>query len=150
MLLPRSRRSSFCFLVITAILFVFFQRFRQPDELDFILEDDIINPPHHQRPPPTDTFDPDLDPEPVPQQRPRPIPEKSREKLRTALGKHKFRSDGLLEVNLEGPHPIYELISRAEKEWEQKLLRASKTFQELVQEYERRYKRPPPKGFDLW
>jgi hypothetical protein len=51
---------------------------------------------------------------------------------------------------MEGAHPIFELISRAEKEWEEKLRGASKTFQEVVQEYKRRYKRAPPKGFDHW
>jgi len=66
------------------------------------------------------------------------------------LGKHKYRADGLLEVNLDGPHPIYELIARAEKEWEGKLSRSSKTLQEAVKEYKRRYNRAPPKGFDLW
>jgi len=66
------------------------------------------------------------------------------------LAKHKYRADGLLEVNLDGPHPIYELIARAEKEWEEKLSRSSKTLQEAVKEYRRRYKRAPPKGFDLW
>ena len=71
-------------------------------------------------------------------------------KTQHILGKHKFRPDGLLEVNMEGAHPIFELISRAEKEWEDKLRRASTTFPEVVQEYKRRYKRAPPKGFDLW
>jgi len=66
------------------------------------------------------------------------------------LGKHRFRVDGLVEVNEEGAHPIYELISRAEQEWKDKLKRASKTLEEAVEEYTRRYKRRPPKGFDLW
>jgi hypothetical protein len=64
--------------------------------------------------------------------------------------KHRYRPDGLLEVNEEGTHPIYELISRAEKEWEDKLQRSSKTLREAVDEYKRRYKRSPPKGFDAW
>lgn len=67
-----------------------------------------------------------------------------------ALGKHRYRPNGLLEVNQEGPHPIYELISRAERDWEAKLQRASKTLDEAVAEYKRRYERRPPKGFDLW
>ena len=76
------------------------------------------------------------------------VPEKSRTPL--PLGRHKFRSDGLLEVNQDGAHPIYELISRAEEEWEAKLERASKTLDEAVAEYRRRYGRAPPKGFDIW
>lgn len=70
--------------------------------------------------------------------------------VRKILGKHRFRPDGLVEVNLEGPHPIYELISRAEQEWEAKHARASQTLDQAVAEYKRRYKRNPPKGFDLW
>ncbi|KAF8960655.1 glycosyl transferase family 90-domain-containing protein [Flammula alnicola] len=69
---------------------------------------------------------------------------------RVVLGKHRFRPDGLLEVNEEGAHPIYELISRAEQQWEEKLQRASTTLDEAVTEYRRRYNRAPPKGFDLW
>lgn len=71
-------------------------------------------------------------------------------KSRPILGKHRFLADGLVEVNEDGAHPIYELISRAEKEWEKKLKRASKTLTQAVNEYRRRYKRHPPKGFDLW
>ncbi|KAF9561686.1 hypothetical protein CPC08DRAFT_742417 [Agrocybe pediades] len=66
------------------------------------------------------------------------------------LGKHTYRPDGLLEVNEEGPHPIYELISRAQQQWEAKLEGASTTLDEAVAEYKRRYNRAPPKGFDLW
>ena len=58
--------------------------------------------------------------------------------------------DGLLEVNEDGPHPIYELTARAEAAWEQKLKAASKTLPEAVSEYRRRYGRAPPLGFDLW
>ncbi|KAJ8518174.1 hypothetical protein ONZ45_g4698 [Pleurotus djamor] len=66
------------------------------------------------------------------------------------LGLHEFRPDGLLEVNPDAAHPIYDLISRAEERWNDKLSRASKTLGEAVTEYKRRYKRPPPKGFDDW
>ena len=69
---------------------------------------------------------------------------------KTIPQKHRYRPDGLLEVNEEGAHPIYELISRAEKEWEEKLQRSSRTLREAVDEYKRRYNRPPPKGFDVW
>ncbi|TDL20408.1 hypothetical protein BD410DRAFT_899533 [Rickenella mellea] len=63
---------------------------------------------------------------------------------------HVFRSDGLLEVNPNGTHPIFALIEAAEAEWTSKQLRASRTFDEAVEEYSRRYKRLPPKGFDKW
>jgi len=66
------------------------------------------------------------------------------------LKEHRYRHDGLLEVNVEGPHPIYELTARAETAWEQKLKAASKTLPEAVNEYRRRYGRAPPLGFDLW
>ncbi|KAF8634774.1 hypothetical protein AX15_000731 [Amanita polypyramis BW_CC] len=66
------------------------------------------------------------------------------------LGQHKYLPNGLLLVNENGPHPIYELMERAEEEWNNKLKQASKTLEEAVKEYRRRYRRYPPKGFDLW
>lgn len=63
---------------------------------------------------------------------------------------HSYRQDGLLEVNPKGKHPIYELIERAEIQWKRKIQKQSKTFEDAVKEYKRRYKRRPPKGFDLW
>lgn len=66
------------------------------------------------------------------------------------LSSHLYRTDGILEVNAGGPHPILELIDRAEFEWNQKLTRASKTLVQAVAEYRRRYLRAPPKGFDVW
>lgn len=63
---------------------------------------------------------------------------------------HKYRADGLLEVNPLGRHPIHDLIERGEKEWNAKLKKQSKSLDEAVTEYERRYKRAPPKGFDDW
>jgi hypothetical protein len=70
--------------------------------------------------------------------------------LASPLQQHRYRSDGLLEVNPDGPHPIFELIQNAEAEWEAKLATSSKTLTAAVAEYERRYKRPPPLGFDDW
>ncbi|KAL1749086.1 glycosyltransferase family 90 protein [Schizophyllum fasciatum] len=67
-----------------------------------------------------------------------------------ALGTHKYLPNGLLHVNPDGPHPIYELISRADAAWESKLARASTTLEQAVREYRRRYHRLPPKGFDAW
>jgi len=55
-----------------------------------------------------------------------------------------------MEVNPDGRHPIYDLIERAEAEWDKKLKRQSKGLSEAVAEYKRRYRRAPPKGFDDW
>lgn len=66
------------------------------------------------------------------------------------LPQHIYRSDGLLEVNPDGPHPIYELIQNAEAEWDAKVARSSKTLKAAVVEYKRRYQRSPPLGFDDW
>ncbi|EEB89018.1 hypothetical protein MPER_12940 [Moniliophthora perniciosa FA553] len=63
---------------------------------------------------------------------------------------HHYRDDGLVEVNPEAPHPIFELIKRAEEAWTTKLQTASTSLEEAVGEYKRRYKRKPPKGFDKW
>lgn len=63
---------------------------------------------------------------------------------------HTYTSDGLLVVNPNGPHPIFELMQNAEDEWNRRLARASKTFAEAVAEYRRRYGRAPPLGFDKW
>lgn len=63
---------------------------------------------------------------------------------------HTFRPDGLLQVHPGGRHPILDLIEHAEKEWDAKLARASKTLPDAVREYRRRYSRAPPPGFDKW
>ena len=70
--------------------------------------------------------------------------------LRRPIEPHSFRSDGLLEVNPKGRHPIYDLIERAQADWDQRIKRQSKTLVEAVAEYKRRYRRAPPKGFDHW
>jgi hypothetical protein len=82
-------------------------------------------------------------PEKVVQEAPKPKPP-------PPLAKHKYRADGLLEVDVDGPHPIYELIADAEKKWKEKVNRQSQTLEAAVEEYQRRYKRAPPKGFELW
>jgi hypothetical protein len=64
--------------------------------------------------------------------------------------KHVYRKDGLLEVNPNGPHPIFELIKRAQEAWDEKMKRSSKTLEQAVIEYRRRYNRRPPKGFEHW
>lgn len=63
---------------------------------------------------------------------------------------HFYREDGLLEVSPDGPHPIFELIQTAEERWKEKNRKASRTLKEACAEYERRYGRKPPQGFDVW
>ena len=63
---------------------------------------------------------------------------------------HLFREDGIVEVNPDAEHPVFELMDRAEARWQAKLDSASRTLEEAVTEYIRRYKRDPPKGFDAW
>ena len=66
------------------------------------------------------------------------------------FGMHKYRPDGLLEVNPEGRQPIYDLVERAQSRWNDKIQKQSKTLAQAVREYRRRYHRSPPKGFDKW
>jgi hypothetical protein len=47
-------------------------------------------------------------------------------------------------------HPMLDLIDRAEQEWDAKVKRQSKSLEDAVKEYRRRYHRRPPKGFDKW
>jgi hypothetical protein len=47
-------------------------------------------------------------------------------------------------------HPISHLVAEAEREHEKTLGRQSKTIDEAVREYRRRYQMPPPPNFDKW
>ena len=47
-------------------------------------------------------------------------------------------------------HPIPELMTEAEDKFRNMLNRQSKTLEQAVAEYKRRYGRNPPKGFDGW
>lgn len=47
-------------------------------------------------------------------------------------------------------HPISRLMIEAEEEYRQRLAKQSTTLKQAVAEYKRRYKRPPPKGFEAW
>ncbi|TVY75683.1 Beta-1,2-xylosyltransferase [Lachnellula suecica] len=47
-------------------------------------------------------------------------------------------------------HPVWQLISDAEKDYRATLERQSKTLEEAVAEYRRRYGIPPPPNFDKW
>jgi beta-1,2-xylosyltransferase len=65
---------------------------------------------------------------------------------------HMYSSTGhlLISDRPDAPHPIPTLIALGEKRWEEVLARQSRTLEEAVLEYTRRYGRNPPKGFDLW
>lgn len=65
-------------------------------------------------------------------------------------GNHIYRPDGLLELNPNGLHPVFELIKRAESDWNERMVKSSRNFADAVKEYRRRYGRLPPKGFDAW
>ena len=65
-------------------------------------------------------------------------------------GIHRYDENGLLSVDPHGPHPIFELIQKAEERWAEKHRQASRTLGQAVKEYRRRYGREPPAGFDLW
>ena len=47
-------------------------------------------------------------------------------------------------------HPVLQLTRNAQSAFNATLKRQSKTFNEAVVEYKRRYKMPPPPGFDEW
>jgi hypothetical protein len=78
--------------------------------------------------------------------RPAPRPQEAP----SAFQPHTWRRDGLLDVNPGGRHPIFDLIERAQHDWDEKLARQSRSLDEAVAEYRRRYGRAPPKGFDRW
>lgn len=49
-----------------------------------------------------------------------------------------------------GSHPVYQLVKDAELQLEEVKARQSKTLEEAVKEYRRRYGIPPPPNFDKW
>ena len=65
---------------------------------------------------------------------------------------HLYSSTGhlLISDRADSPHPIPTLLGLGERRWEELLSRQSRTLEEAVQEYTRRYGRNPPKGFDVW
>lgn len=75
---------------------------------------------------------------------------KTRQQHQALAARHEYLPNGLLKVNPEGRHPIYDLLVRGREAWEDKLVKQSKTLREAVDEYRRRYGRAPPKGFDRW
>lgn len=71
---------------------------------------------------------------------------------RSQRAHHTYSPTGhyVLSNDTSAPHPIPQLLALGEKRWEELLARQSQTLGEAVREYERRYDRPPPKGFDKW
>ncbi len=55
-----------------------------------------------------------------------------------------------LPPSTEASHPIYQLITKAEKDFEELKFRQSGTLAKAVEEYRRRYRLPPPPNFDKW
>ncbi|WEW55318.1 hypothetical protein PRK78_000747 [Emydomyces testavorans] len=50
----------------------------------------------------------------------------------------------------EDAHPIAQLLSKSQTSWKDIRSRQSKTLEEAVKEYQRRYKLPPPPNFEVW
>ena len=65
-----------------------------------------------------------------------------------------FRCYSFLHQRKETPdrivHPIPKLMKEAEEKYIAKLRRQSRSLDQAVAEYKRRYKIDPPKDFDLW
>lgn len=57
---------------------------------------------------------------------------------------------GATGVAPKQPHPIHMLIREGRQKWEDKVARQSRTLDEAVAEYKRRYNKKPPRGFDKW
>ncbi|QRW11842.1 glycosyltransferase family 90 protein [Ceratobasidium sp. AG-Ba] len=64
--------------------------------------------------------------------------------------RHQLIEGGRLKVTMGGPHPLHALIGDAEAKWNKMLEGQSTTLDEAVEEYQRRYARQPPVGFDKW
>ena len=63
---------------------------------------------------------------------------------------HNYMDNGLVAVNPQGRHPIFDLLTRSQEAWRQKTSKQSTTLWQATKEYRKRYQRPPPKGFDQW
>ncbi|ODO05163.1 hypothetical protein L198_01851 [Cryptococcus wingfieldii CBS 7118] len=72
--------------------------------------------------------------------------------LHSYVHHHTYSPTGHLLVSdhPDAPHPIPLLLDLGEKRWEELLSRQSRTLEEAVREYMRRYGRRPPRGFDKW
>ncbi|CCO27752.1 hypothetical protein BN14_01739 [Rhizoctonia solani AG-1 IB] len=67
-----------------------------------------------------------------------------------SLPAHEAIEGGRLKATIGGRHPIHSLIADAEATWSKLVKRQSATLSAAVKEYRRRYRRPPPPGFDKW
>ena len=82
-----------------------------------------------------------------------PIPDSSPSQtpLDASTESHVFRPDGLMQLSSSSiKHPISQLIEDGKQKWAKKLARQSKSLSQAVKEYQRRYNRLPPRGFDVW
>lgn len=80
-----------------------------------------------------------------PERRSRPRPQANASKRRAA------GTPGLVTIEDDTQeHPIKTLMTTAQQEWENKNSRQSRTLREAVTEYQKRYERAPPKGFNKW
>ncbi|KAJ9107286.1 hypothetical protein QFC21_000733 [Naganishia friedmannii] len=70
------------------------------------------------------------------------------DRLKSSAGRPKSSSS--LQAGTRTTHPIEILMAENSKRWNKFLARQSTTLAEAVAEYQRRYKRLPPKGFDRW
>jgi hypothetical protein len=59
-------------------------------------------------------------------------------------------ASGSLPASVITEHPIPKLMADAEVQFRKLLSKQSRTLKAAVNEYKRRYKRNPPKGFDKW
>lgn len=65
-------------------------------------------------------------------------------------GKGKGGKGGARGLGVQQPHPIHLLIREGREKWERKVAGQSRTLDQAVAEYKRRYNKKPPKGFDKW
>lgn len=65
-------------------------------------------------------------------------------------GGHTLSATGHLVLSDSKVHPIPQLLALGERRWLDLLDSQSHTLAEAVTEYQRRYSRPPPSGFDKW
>lgn len=69
----------------------------------------------------------------------------------TKSGVASFDPYSAASQNASSPvHPILGLLAEGERRWSELVEKQSRTLEEAVVEYRKRYKRAPPKGFDHW
>ncbi|KAF8598009.1 hypothetical protein BDV93DRAFT_547604 [Ceratobasidium sp. AG-I] len=66
------------------------------------------------------------------------------------LPQHHTIEGGRIAVTIGGRHPLHGLIADAEAKWNDMTESQSNTFDEAIEEYQRRYGRRPPHGFEKW